>query len=189
MPGALKSLKILALGTIETCSNERLYSYKSKHCESLAYYPTNSSQLGCTALYSIPSNQTGRLFVPNFHIHTSASDLHIFPGSVHLFCCRQIGRPIAHRYSIWMYRNWDWGRAVSFRGIFFPNFRQCRNMLSLPRFRWDHHESANLHEGSAQGSEQGCAVQGSARRGRTTPLRVLCHSATVKGMSSALAFV
>ncbi len=62
-------------------------------------------------------------------------------------------------------------------------------MLFLARFRWDHHEGANLHEGTAQGSEQGFAVQVSARRGRPAPLRILCHSAPFQGMYSALAFV
>ncbi len=52
--------------------------------------------------------------------------IYIFLWAVHLFSCSRIGRPI------WEYinrsqkhdcRNWDWGRAVSFLGIFVLSFR------------------------------------------------------------------
>jgi hypothetical protein len=35
---------------------------------------------------------------PNFHINVSVSDLYIFPGSVCLFCCRNIYGPILRIY-------------------------------------------------------------------------------------------
>ncbi len=52
----------------------------------------------------VPRNETARplyfqnrslnVLSPNFHIHVPVSP--VFPGSVCLFCCRQIGRPILH---------------------------------------------------------------------------------------------
>ncbi len=53
--------------------------------------------------------------------------IYIFPGSICLFGCSQIGRPIsgnieiAHRYS--ECRNWERGLAVSFLGIHRSDFR------------------------------------------------------------------
>ncbi len=54
--------------------------------------------------------------------------IYIFPLSVHLFCCSQIGRPIMgilyiNRSQIHKCRNKERGRAVSFLGIFISNFR------------------------------------------------------------------
>jgi hypothetical protein len=44
----------------------------------------------------------------NFHIHASVIDL---TGSVHIFSCSRIGRPILEMYKsltdIWVYRNWE----------------------------------------------------------------------------------
>jgi hypothetical protein len=58
--------------------------------------------------------------------------IYIFPGSVHLFSCSRIGRPIvgiyAHIYRSQTHKcgNWDWGHAIPFSGnIFVSNFRYC----------------------------------------------------------------
>jgi hypothetical protein len=54
--------------------------------------------------------------------------IYIFPGSVCLFCCSQIGRPILAIYksltdTVYECRNWEWRRAVSFLGIHKSDFR------------------------------------------------------------------
>ncbi len=60
---------------------------------------------------------------------------YIFPGSICLFCCSQIGRPILwliNRSHIHECRNWEWGRAVSsFLGIHKSDFhfRYCVEWL------------------------------------------------------------
>ncbi len=45
--------------------------------------------------------------------------LHMFPGSVCLFCCSEICGLILRIYKsltdTWMYRNWDWGGNTDFR--------------------------------------------------------------------------
>jgi hypothetical protein len=61
-----------------------------------------------------------RSLVPNFHIHTSVSDLYM----------PTIGSPILdqsweyiNRSQILESRNWERGRTISFLGIFVSNFR------------------------------------------------------------------
>jgi hypothetical protein len=70
-----------------------------------------------------------RGLVPNFHIYTSVTDLYIlriYPP-VLLQPNRQTnhGNICINRPQIYECRNWDWGRAVSFMGIFFPIFGAC----------------------------------------------------------------
>jgi hypothetical protein len=49
--------------------------------------------------------------------------IYILPRSVHLFSCSKIGRPTyRNRSQKHECKNWDWGRAVSFPGIFVSNF-------------------------------------------------------------------
>ncbi len=65
--------------------------------------------------------------------------IYIFPGSVHLFCCSQIGRPILGIYKdrsqIYECRNWDWGLAVFFlKNIFYQFSVQYLN--SADRILW-----------------------------------------------------
>jgi hypothetical protein len=75
-------------------------------------------------IYSQKSN-CAALFPISIFIHLWA--IYIFLGSLYIFCCSQIGRPIVGVYKsltdIWNEcRNWDWGRALSFLGKFFPDF-------------------------------------------------------------------
>ncbi len=60
--------------------------------------------------------------------------IYIFPGSVCLFCCGQIGRPIVGIYKsltdiLYECRNRDWGRAVSF--LFWEHFFPIFGTISL----------------------------------------------------------
>ncbi len=52
----------------------------------------------------------------------------IFPGSARIFSCSRIGRQMVgniNRSQTHECGNWDWGRAISFLGIFVSNFRYC----------------------------------------------------------------
>ncbi len=54
--------------------------------------------------------------------------IYIFQLSVCLFCCRKICGPILgikNRSQTHECRNWDWGRAIPFLGIYVSNFRYC----------------------------------------------------------------
>ncbi len=51
--------------------------------------------------------------------------IYIFPGSVHIFSCSRIGRPIMNRSQTYEYGNCDCGRASPFLGIFVSNFWHC----------------------------------------------------------------
>ncbi len=64
---------------------------------------------------------------PNFHIHVSASDLYVFPGSVCLYSAagnyvalswEPINRSQTHECG-----NWDWGRAIPILGVNKWDFR------------------------------------------------------------------
>ncbi len=60
--------------------------------------------------------------------------IYIFPGSVDIFSCSQIGRPIVGIYkSLTDHEcgNWDWGRAIPFLGIFVLNFRYCVSQVQI----------------------------------------------------------
>jgi hypothetical protein len=48
----------------------------------------------------VPEMKLRGLLVPNSYIHGSVRDLYIFPGSVCLFGCRKIGRPILEIYTV-----------------------------------------------------------------------------------------
>jgi hypothetical protein len=70
----------------------------------------------------IPRNQTAQLLFP-ISISYICERFMYTPGSVHLFFCSQIGRPIwceyINRPQIYECRYWDWGRAVSILANFF----------------------------------------------------------------------
>jgi hypothetical protein len=87
------------------------------------YFVAHALQRRFKYVYSQKSN-CAALFPISIFIHLWA--IYIFPGSVHLFCCNQVGRPIVEMYKsvtdIWKRRNWDWGRTVSFLGMFSPIF-------------------------------------------------------------------
>ncbi len=56
--------------------------------------------------------------------------IYIFPGSVHIFSCSRISRPIVgilyiNRSQTHECVNWDSGCAIPFLGIFVSNFRYC----------------------------------------------------------------
>jgi hypothetical protein len=61
-----------------------------------------------------------RGLVPNFHIHTSVSDLYI--PTIGSLILDQSWEYI-NRSQIHECRNWERGRVVSFLGIFVSNFR------------------------------------------------------------------
>jgi hypothetical protein len=66
--------------------------------------------------------------------------IYIFPRSVHIFSCNRIDRPIIgnmyiNRSQIQECGNWDWGRAISFLGIFVSNFRYCVFAVSALNLR------------------------------------------------------
>jgi hypothetical protein len=75
----------------------------------------------------IPFLGIARSLSPNFHIHVSVSDLYtVFSGSVHIFPCSRIGRPIPEIYKSLtdISRNWVTDHynsvleiTVSFMGI------------------------------------------------------------------------
>ncbi len=54
--------------------------------------------------------------------------IYIPAGSVHIFSCIRIDRKIVGIYKSSQTHkcgNWDWGRTISFLGIFVSNFRYC----------------------------------------------------------------
>ncbi len=59
------------------------------------------------------------MFCPSSYTHISGRD--IFPGSVCLFCCREICGPILwehiNRSQTHECGNWDWGHAIPIKGI------------------------------------------------------------------------
>jgi hypothetical protein len=69
----------------------------------------------------------------NFHIHVSVSDLYIPRIGPHIIL--QQNRHTNPR-NIWDMRhecrNWDWGRAIPFLGVFISNFRYCVFAVRTP---------------------------------------------------------
>ncbi len=64
--------------------------------------------------------------VPNFCIHVSVSDLYIptiSPPILLYYVCGRSWGYVNRSQEIHECRNWEWGRAVSFLGIFVSNFR------------------------------------------------------------------
>ncbi len=59
--------------------------------------------------------------------------IYIFPGSVHLFSCKQDRPDLSWEYIIRSQThecgNWDWGRAIPFLGTFVSNFGQCASYI------------------------------------------------------------
>ncbi len=99
-----------------------------RHTEGTAVQETRGDQGGyiytlqrqnTEILKQIFTEKEYRGLSPNFHIHTSVSDLYI-PGSVCLFCWRKyvdlswdyINRSQTHECG-----NWGWGRAIPRKGI------------------------------------------------------------------------
>ncbi len=92
-------------------------------------------------IYVFPEKEL-RGLSSNFHIHVSVSDLNIFPGSVHIFSCSRIGRPMVAIYKsltdTWM---WKLGRRPcnSFSGNICYDFSAlslCKVNVSWPVVTW-----------------------------------------------------
>jgi hypothetical protein len=80
--------------------NWALHVLQRENCLSISRAKWRLTSLHCKeeSNYVFPEIKL-RGLVLNFHIHTYVSDLYI-PRTVHLFCCSQIGRPIAGRYKL-----------------------------------------------------------------------------------------
>jgi hypothetical protein len=61
-------------------------------------FPSLSSTLQGKSHLCIPFLGIVRPLVPNSHVHVSASDLYVFPGSVHIIPCSRISRPVLEVY-------------------------------------------------------------------------------------------
>ncbi len=92
-------------------------------CTANTHCSAQQQQLHCKddPIYVIPDMKL-RGLVPNFHIHVTVSDLYSHNRSTYFAA----GRPtvgIFNRSHKHEFGNWEWGRAVSFLGIFVSNFR------------------------------------------------------------------
>jgi hypothetical protein len=80
-------------------------------------------------MYSQKRNCAASVAISTFMCLWAIYIFPLFPGSVHLFSCCRIGRPILGKYKsltdTWMWKLGDWGRAILFLGISVSNFWYC----------------------------------------------------------------
>ncbi len=87
-------------------------------------------------------------------------EIYIFPGSVFLFCCREICSPILRIYKLLPTHecgNWDWGRAIHRKGIYkwdFPCSVELHPLQKTAKIRWApwlKHTSWNIIASTSKG--------------------------------------